>query len=332
MYDFYVEHVLEEIRSRGARRVLLQLPDGLRPYAFDLAETLRVNTGAEIILSGDSCYGACDLASRQAEELNVDLLVHYGHTPMIEMKIPVFYVETRIPFKVDELVEAALPRLKEWKRIGLATTVQHAYQLTEVADALRAAGKVTYIGKGDAKTPLPGQVLGCHYLPAISLEEEVDGFLFIGGGQFHPIGLALSAGKPVVVANPYNGTITLFGNSDLMQLAKQRVAAITYAKSANIIGVLVSSKPGQNALDLAHHLVEKLREKKFKAFPIYLDEVKESTLINFSEAEAFIDTACPRIALDGVPGFERPILTSLEAQVLLGEKSWEELWGRGYLA
>ena len=75
LYDFEIDKIITEIDKKKAKKVLLQLPDGLRPYAFQLAETIKKVKKIEIILSGDSCYGACDLAIRQANELNVDLLI-----------------------------------------------------------------------------------------------------------------------------------------------------------------------------------------------------------------------------------------------------------------
>jgi 2-(3-amino-3-carboxypropyl)histidine synthase len=327
LYDLELGRVAGEIRARGARRVLLQLPDGLRPLAFETTEEMKRETGAEVVVSGDSCYGACDLASRQAEAIGADLIVHYGHSRMVQDPgVPVIYVEARLYIDAEALVEAAAPNLGGWKRVGLATTVQHVHQLGEVAEALRARGFTTLIGRGDEVTPYDGQVLGCHYSAATSLQEEADGFLFIGGGEFHPLGLALTTGKPVVVADPYNATVSLLGEGELMTLAKKRMAAITVAKAAKRVGVLVSLKPGQ--LDSgAPGLVEKFEAKGVSAILIYLDEVRADALNNFSEADAFIDTACPRIALDGVAGVERPILTVPEALVALGELSWEEAWG-----
>src|SRR4030067_3332179 len=88
-----LQRVKEEVASGGSRRVLLQLPDGLRPHAYRLAAEIRRDSGAQVILSGDSCYGACDVASRQAEEVGADLLVHYGHSRMVEDgEVPGLYV------------------------------------------------------------------------------------------------------------------------------------------------------------------------------------------------------------------------------------------------
>ncbi len=332
MYELELERVAAEIGKHGARRVLLQLPDGMRPFAFQIAEYIRKATSAEVIISGDSCYGACDLASRQAKELGTDLLIHYGHAPFIAGPgIPVLYVEARIPIDVSKMVEAVLPSIEGWGRVGLTSTIQHTPQLKDVAEELSLRGVKALVGEGAGMTPEAGQVLGCSYSAATKLPEDVDGYIFIGGGRFHALGLALTTGKPIVVANPYSGSVTRIDESELMQLAKRRMAAITAAATANTIGVLVSSKPGQRALADAMILAEKLGDREKTAFLIYLDEVRAEQLNNFTEPEAFIETACPRIAIDGVAGVERPILTAVEARVLLGERTWEETWGRGYL-
>lgn len=333
MYELELDRVVEEIKRRGARRVLLQLPDGMRPFAFQMAEFIREATPCEVIISGDSCYGACDLASRQALELNVDLLIHYGHACFVQSPgVPVFYVEARIPIDVSKMVEAVLPSIAGWGRVGLTSTVQHTNQLAEVAAALGEKGVKALIGEGAGKTPEAGQVLGCSYSAATRLPEDVDGYIFIGGGRFHPLGLTLTTGKPVVIANPYNGEVSKLEESDLMDLAKKRMAAITAAKSAKKIGIIVSSKPGQRALADGMVLAEKLGDREKIAFIIYLDETRADKLNNFTEPEAFIDTACPRIAIDGVAGVERPILTTQEARILLNERTWEETWGPRYLA
>ncbi len=331
MYDLETDRVAEEIARHKARRVLLQLPDGLRPQAFGIAQELRRRTGAEILLSGDSCYGACDLAARQAEAVKADLLVHYGHSRMIpDTGVPVLYVEARMGIDVESLVEKALPLTGGWKRVGLASTVQHVHQLLEVAEALKERDIEAFIGPGDEKAPHPGQVLGCHYGTALSVEDRVDGFLFVGAGRFHPIGLAISTGKPVVAADPYAPSAFRVDEGELRRLAMRRMAGIEAAKRARRIGVLVSLKPGQLDESAAENITKKLEEGGYEAFIICMDEVRGEALGNFTEAEAFVDAACPRIALDGVAGVRRPVLTLQEAQVMLGERRWEDVWGWAY--
>jgi len=328
LYDLEIERVSIEIKRRRAERVLLQLPDGLRPQAFKLIKALRERTGAELLLLGDSCYGGCDIPLHQAEDLQADLLVHYGHSRMLpDTSVPVLYVEAKVNIDINPLVGKAIPLIRGWSSVGLTATVQHTHQLGEAAEALKLRGFHTVIGPGGRRTPHNGQILGCDYGPALAVSAEVDGFIFIGGGRFHPLGLALATGKPVVAVDPYLSSVTEIGKDELRRLAMRRMAAITAAKGARRFGVVVSLKPGQFNLSEAEALREKLESQGREAAIICLDDVRAETLTNFSEAEAFIDTACPRIAIDGLSDLRRPILTVEEAYVMLGERRWEETWG-----
>jgi 2-(3-amino-3-carboxypropyl)histidine synthase len=78
-YELEIERVCEEIKKAKAKRVCVQLPDGLKPEAEKIAKELKEKTGAEIIIWLDSCYGACDIP-KQAEDLGVDLLIQWGHS------------------------------------------------------------------------------------------------------------------------------------------------------------------------------------------------------------------------------------------------------------
>ncbi len=78
-FDFEEERIKQEITKLGAKRVLLQLPEGLKPEAPRLAKIVE-ESGALAIISADPCYGACDIAVNEAERLGVDLIVHFGHS------------------------------------------------------------------------------------------------------------------------------------------------------------------------------------------------------------------------------------------------------------
>jgi 2-(3-amino-3-carboxypropyl)histidine synthase len=332
LYDFEIERVSEEIRRRNAKRVLLQLPNGLRPHALKLLQALRDRTNAGFILSGDTCFGACDIAIRQAEALEADLLVHYGHSQMLlEVNFPVLYIEVRVNLEIDGLIERVLPLIERWRVVGLVTSAQHLHLLSVMAEALKLRMKRFAIGRVDSNMLHDGQVLGCDYSSALTISENVDGFLFLGGGRFHPIGLALATGKPVVAADPFLSTVLEFKEKQLKRFAMKRMAAITAAKDAKSFLILVSLKPGQYDLQKAEIFQTKLKNQGREVAIVCFDEIRSESLINFSRAEAFINTACPRIATDGIRDVRKPILTVQEALVMLGEKRWEEIWGGSYL-
>ena len=328
-FDLEEERVKQEILKLGAKRVLIQLPEGLKPEAPHIAKTVE-KFGVLPIVSADPCYGACDLAIAEAESLGVDLIIHYGHSKLVRYeRVPTLYVEARAAVNVNSAVEKALPLLEKWHKIGLATTVQHVQTLDEVRETLVRAGKTVMIGD-TRRLNYPGQVIGCDYSNAISIAKDVEAFLFIGGGQFHALGVALSTSKPTVVADPFDDT-SFSVDKEAEKIFKQRWAMIEDAKEAKNFGVLLGIKPGQRRLEEALQVKEKLEGNGKTAYLLAAREITPEALMEFPTIDAFVNTACPRISLDDSANFRKPILTKNETLVVVGELPWEELCKRGLL-
>src|SRR6266566_1957134 len=52
-------------------------------------------------------------------------------------------------------------------------------------------------------------------------------------------------------------------------------------------------------------------------------------LLDFTYVDAFVDTACPSLALDDPERFPKPIVTRDEIMVVMGAWTWEQLLERG---
>ena len=322
-FDFEEERVKQEILKLGAKRVLIQLPEGLKPEAPRLAKIVE-KSGALPIISADPCYGACDLATVEAESLGVDLIIHYGHSKLLKYeRVPTIYVEARATMNVNAAVEKALPVLENWQKIGLTTTVQHVQTLDDVRGILLRAGKTVVIGDA-GRLNYPGQVIGCDYSNAKSIANDVEAFLFIGGGKFHALGVALSTSKPTIVADPYEKRAYSV-DKEAEKIIKQRWASIEEAKKAKTFAVLVGLKLGQKKLEEALNVKKKLEESGKTACLFVAKEVTPEVLMEFPTVEAYVNTACPRVSLDDASKFQKPVLTINEALVVVGELSWEDL-------
>ena len=326
-FDLEEERVKQEILRLGAKRVLLQFPEGLKPEAPRLAKTVE-KTGALPIVSADPCYGACDLATEAAESLGADLIVHYGHAKLLRHEpIPTIYVEARATVNISEAVEKALPLLEKWRRIGLATTVQHVQTLDVVREVLVRAAKIVIIGDA-GRLSYPGQVIGCDYSNAKSIVKDIEAFLFVGGGRFHALGVALSTSKPTIVADPYdNRAFSVDDEAD--RVLRQRWRSVEKAQKARNFGILIGLKPGQKNLEQALQIKRKLEEKGKNACMFAIREATSEALSEFPTIEAYVNTACPRLSIEDAQRFRVPVLSKNEALVIIGEVSWEDLCKRG---
>lgn len=81
-YNFELEKAAAEIKKQKAKKVLIQLPEGFKPYALQIVEELKNQTknSAEFFIWMDSCYGACDIPIAESEKLGIDLIIQFGHS------------------------------------------------------------------------------------------------------------------------------------------------------------------------------------------------------------------------------------------------------------
>jgi 2-(3-amino-3-carboxypropyl)histidine synthase len=294
----------------------LQVPEGLKRAAPGIAKQIRDQTGAEVIISGDPCYGACDIDMALCGE--VDIMLHLGHSELDdETSEKVIFLEARMSRDPKEAVEKAIPHLRS-KRVGVTTTVQHVHKLGRVIDVLRGHGIEGLMGPAGGRIKHPGQVLGCCYSAAREL--YLDEYLFIGTGQFHPLGIALATGKRVVTADPITCEVSLIDPDPML---RRRFGVITRAADAKRFAVLVSKKPGQRRMELARRMKDLGEARGLEMISVYLDNIEPDRLLNLG-VEAAVSTACPRIALDDAAKYMIPILTPPEFEVLIGERRWEE--------
>ena len=82
-YDLELNKIINQIKKQKAKIVLLQFPDGLKPYATAVVDYLEKNTGAEFVIWLGTCFGACDVpVGLEKLQLKIDLVVQFGHNEL----------------------------------------------------------------------------------------------------------------------------------------------------------------------------------------------------------------------------------------------------------
>jgi 2-(3-amino-3-carboxypropyl)histidine synthase len=193
------------------------------------------------------------------------------------------FLEAKSTVDVKKAVENAIKLLP--KKVGIVTTAQHKHKLNEIKEILE---------KNGIKAEIAGQVLGCNASNAVKIKEQVDAFLYVGSGRFHPIEVQLETGKKVVMANPFTNEAKVLEKEEVEKVQKQQQGAFMKFLSSKEIGIIVSTKPGQNRMKKAVELKKKLKDKKCYIF--VSDTIDYNELQNFPFIECWINTACPRFA------------------------------------
>jgi 2-(3-amino-3-carboxypropyl)histidine synthase len=316
-WDYELERIVDAVQERDAEKVGLQFPEGLKRRGPKVTDDLRelLPDDVRVMMSGQPCYGACDLDTYLMRR--TDVFVHFGHSPMKEsdsiIYVPLFSNVDVTPIMEESLSELADP--DDDPDVGLVTTAQHMNKFDEMREWLEERGFTVHTRRGDDRLTHEGQVLGCNYASA---DIDADQILYVGGGKFHPLGLAMEhPDKTVVIADPVNNVVTI---ADTEKFLKQRYGAVHRAMDAETFGVLFCTKIGQGRWDVANEIVEANDD----AYLITMDEITPDRLVNF-DMDAFVNTGCPRITTDDGPQFKKPMLTPGEYEIAIGEKPLDEL-------
>ena len=203
------------------------------------------------------------------------------------------FLQTRYTGEVD-LSEIDLDKLP--KKLGLVTTTQFLGKINEIKRYLEENGKEVFIDEGKKRNE--GQLLGCDVGAATKMQDKVDAFLYIGSGEFHPLGVALNTKKEVFIFNPVTSTFSKLNKNNIEKYKKSKKANYARFLHANNIGIMVTIKPGQYSYNKAKEIKKKLEEKGKKCFIFVFDTLDAKEMENFPFIDFWINTACPRIADD----------------------------------
>lgn len=327
-YDFRLDYLCEFIARGGYRRVLLQLPEGLKPFSWTVAEEIERRCNTEVVVYGDPSWGACDVPFLEALRVGAGLIVHYGHYPYAYAPVErvagveVVYVPLDyVPSISEELVERLANELtrRGLRRPLLVSNAQHAKSLRAVASRLEKVGLSPIVPVAPGVPP--GLVVGCDYrVITLTRREDYDSVVVAAGGLFHALGAALATDAPVMQLDPYRGEVKDVG-PERDRWLKLRYGVISRALGARNWAIWVGSLHGQSRFDLAKRLAA-LVERAGGVSRVFVSRYvtsRELSSVDTEDIHAHVVTSCPRVPIDDFSLLEypKPVLTPGEATMVL---------------
>lgn len=171
-----------------------------------------------------------------------------------------------------------LKKVKIKGKFGILTTIQHLNQVKKIK-----------LKNGIFLS----QMLGC-YIPKKS---NLNSYLYIGTGKFHPIEIALETKKPVYIANPLTNKFYKLDQKEITDYQKKLKGKLSKFYSSKKIGIIISTKPGQLNLKQALNFQKNLKKESFF---FLANNINEQELENFQDIDCWVNTACPRIEIKNV--------------------------------
>ena len=133
------------------------------------------------------------------------------------------------------------------------------------------------------------QVLGCSKL---KFSKKVQAILLISDGKFHAIALAKQTNIPVYILT--GNKLEKISKEEIKILEKKQKVSYLKFLNADKVGILVSTKPGQQNLQKA---LEFKKKTKKQSYLFICNNVNVSEFENFG-LDSWVNTACPRLDME----------------------------------
>lgn len=226
------------------------------------------------------------------------LKAHFG----IDFEVPKDFVE-----KLHEIYDNG-----KTKNLAVFSSVQFRPNIEEVQELLKKEGFTSETSQ-PFRTSIMGQMLGCDsYKDSLKLNlDEIDGFIYVGDGYFHPNALLLAQEfeeeiKPVILMNVVQQIVEVIDKDHIAKYLRKRKGRLLKFQVSETIGVFVSTKWGQEYKDSALKLEAMYPDKKFYFF--IGDNFLEQEMENFPQIECWVNSACPRIGQDDIMRHTKPVV------------------------
>ncbi|XP_075760583.1 2-(3-amino-3-carboxypropyl)histidine synthase subunit 1 isoform X3 [Pelodiscus sinensis] len=161
-YNFEIYKTVWRIQQAEAKKVALQMPEGLLLFVCAIADIIERFTGAEVLVMADVTYGACCVDDYTARALGADFLVHYGHSCLVPIDatrgVKMLYVFVDIKIDTAHFVETVQFNFPKGACLALVSTIQFVSALQAASQELRSEYKVSI---PQCKPLSPGEILGC---------------------------------------------------------------------------------------------------------------------------------------------------------------------------
>ena len=134
------------------------------------------------------------------------------------------------------------------------------------------------------------QVLGCS---KPNFPKNTKAILLISDGKFHAVSLAFETKIPVYLFT--SGILQKISQKEIETLEKKQKGAYLKYLHAEKVGILVSTKPGQENLTKALNFSKKLKKKTPYLF--ISNNIDTNEFENF-QIDSWVNTSCPRMDMN----------------------------------
>ncbi len=317
-YEVDIGKILEVIKSRRARRVLIQLPEGFKRYYYEISDIIRngLNYPVDVDVDLSPSYGSCLM------DLNMlasyDLVIHLGHDPYPYWQPPnnVVFIDVSSKTSISEKTLNEFLKFmndKNIRKVAIYTTAQHKSLMRSIINRLSNAG-INVVNASSKSV-----IFGCWFSDLDAVKDLIDGVVVIAGGSFHAlgVGLRINASKVVMSLDPYRDSFKVM-NDEIYKTLKVRLSKVLEARDAEK-WLIIGGSAGQYRPHIIKALINLIESSGRKYYYASASYINKDLIVNVDskDIDVIVITSCPRIAIEDLQDYHKPVLTPGEAYMAL---------------
>jgi len=327
LFDLEINKIKKEIKEDKNKYIGLELPEGMKKFISELSLYLEKELKKKVVISSEPCFGACDIKHHQFESVGIKTIIHMGNGAIPNVKLPngikVIFIPLYINIPIKKTVDRSIKYFKKnsISNVGIISSISFIKNVSEIKKLLRSNDITAHTASGNKRLSLPAHVLGCNASSALPIKDKVDIFAMYENGSFHAPAVSLTTKSDVVCFDPLTEDTIFYSYDKLKQKAlEERSANLEKISKAKRVGLLISSKVGQNRSKMIYKLEEMYSKKGYKTTILISDYIDPKSL-ETTDFDLIIASMCPRVSIDERKLFSKPLLTIPEAMEFIQTKS-----------
>jgi len=319
LFDFEISKIKKELKKDKGDYIGLELPEGMKKFVSELSLYLEKELGKKIVVSSEPCFGACDIKSHQFESIGIKTIIHMGNEIIPNVELPngikVIFIPLYINIPIKETVNRSIKYFQKnnISNVGVLSSISFIKNVDKIKKLLKSNDIGVHTASGNKRLIQPAHVLGCNASSALPIKNKVDIFAMYENGSFHAPAVSLTVKTDVVCFDPLTGDVILYSYDKLKQKAlEERAENLQRLSEAKKVGLLISSKVGQNRSKIIYRLEKMYSDKGYKTVILISDYIDPKSL-DTTDLDILIASMCPRVSMDERRLFSKPILTIPEA-------------------
>ena len=320
-----LEKCVEWIKSNSYKTICLQFPENLMKLSVRTSLFLKKHLkGVKVFIIGDPTVENCCIDNLNAQHVNADALIHFGHACLTTTKhLPTFYVFAKENLNLEDFYnkfEAYFDDKNEQILLFYDTDISHiieniynklksSYTAITLTQLLCTSNiKVTDNDQSNLKA-----VSGRTYPSTANIDPETCKALFIGTNEKSLV--PLSIGTDIKNWYHYDGQEIKKYEIYSSPYFKKRNFLIEKIKDSKTFGIIVPTINVEDIVPITEKLKSILQEMNKKTYTISIGKINPEKLANFQEIDIFITLTCPEIALNSYHGYFKPIVIPGEIEM-----------------